>query len=133
MKKLTFVLFAAAVLMFGLCDETKAERIVRVDLSTATGPKTGLTNWNYLMPNSSIGSGSVIDANGSVVTGLSVSVNGTGAADDPKTQNWPGFGNDPYCVPAAYDRIFARPGLGLTLIMQTPFHINRSATRASAS
>lgn len=114
MKKLTFVIVAAAVLMLGLCDETKAERIVKVDLSTTTGPKTGLTNWNYLMPNASIGSGSVIDANGSVVSGLSVSVNGSGAANDSKTLNWPGFGNDPYYVPAAYDLIYALgPGVGL--------------------
>lgn len=88
--------------------------VIKVDLSTTTGPKVGLTNWNYLMPNSSLGAGSLIDNNGSAVPGVSVAVNGTGAANDPKTLNWPGFGNDPYYVSPAYDLIFALgPGLGL--------------------
>ena len=93
-----------------------AELIVKVDLSTTTGPKAGLTNWNYLMPNSTLGVGSVINANGSVVSGLSVSVNATGSDNNSATLNWPGFGIDPYYVPAAYDLIFANLTTGLGLL-----------------
>lgn len=94
--------------------QISAAIVFQVDLSTTTGPKVGLTNWNYLMPNSSIGAGSVIDANGSVVSGVSVAVNGTAAANNTDTLGWPGFGNDPYYVPEAYDLIYTiNPGLGL--------------------
>ena len=111
MKKTLLVSFGAILLGSHLAH---AELIVKVDLSTTAGPKVGLTNWNYLLPNSTIGAGSVIDNNGSVVSGLSVSVNATAAASEWMTLNWPGFGNDPYYVPAAYDLIYSlNSGLGL--------------------
>jgi hypothetical protein len=112
MKKLVALLAVGIALV--IPKMASAAIIIQVDLSTTTGPKVGLTNWNYLMPNSSIGAGSVIDANGSVVSGLSVAVNGTGADNNPDTLGWPGFGNDPYYVPEAYDLIWTNnPGLGL--------------------
>lgn len=121
MKKALLVNFGAILLSSHLAH---AELIVNVDLSTTAGPKVGLTNWNYLTPNSSLGAGSVIDNNGSTVSGLSVSVNGSGAANDANTLGWPGFGNDPYYVPEAYDLIYSiNNGLGL---LGTTFEMNVS-------
>jgi hypothetical protein len=85
--------------------------VIKVDFSStpgSPGPGSGsLFDWNLLSNSQTISSGSVIlSGSAAVVQGVSLSVNGNGSNMDGNTANWPGFGLDPYYIPAADGLIY---------------------------
>jgi len=91
--------------------------VIKVDFSSMVGPVTSgpLSDWNLLSDNQTISAGSVmLSGSATPVSGVSVSVNGNGSNMDGNTANWPGFGSDPYYIPAADGLVYSvNPGLGI--------------------
>lgn len=88
--------------------------VIKLNFQSTLG--TSLSDWNQLSGNGNIGDGSVIrHGDGATVSGVTIALtNADGNNTDANTDNWGGFGSDPYYVADARDLVFGTGNLTVT-------------------